>query len=99
MGFWSKFKKRKLSKQELMQWQEILYPNEKKLRLSESQLRTFSCEKAENLFKIINESAEIANTTKNIGIFFSRYQLLIEHLSYLALLEPYISFTGTITKI
>lgn len=94
MGFWSKFKKRKLSKQELMQWQEILYPNEKKLRLSESQLRTFSCEKAENLFKIINESAEIANTTKNIGIFFSRYQLLIEHLSYLALLEPYISFTG-----
>lgn len=50
-------------------------------------IRSQALFQSQQLLKIVNECAEIVNTTVNPEVFFSRYSLMLEHLEALAGLE------------
>ena len=50
-------------------------------------IRTQARERAQGLIKIVKDCAELVNTTVNPEVFFSRYNLMLEHLESLAGLE------------
>ena len=50
---------------------------------------------ASGMLKIMNDCANLVNTTKNADVFFPRYNLLLEKLENLAKLENFNCFRGT----
>lgn len=48
-----------------------------------------------DMLRIVNDCANLVNTTKNPHVFFSRYNLLIDKLENLSKLECFNCFTGT----
>lgn len=66
--------------------------------MTENQLIRASLPIAENHLKILRESADLCNKTKKPDVFFSRYELLIEHGEQLVKLSKYIKFKGATPK-
>lgn len=50
---------------------------------------------ASGMLKIVNDCANLVNTTKKADVFFPRYYLLLEKLENLAKLENFNCFRGT----
>lgn len=65
----------------------------KKPKISQAELQ-LKQEQAQNSLRIIQESIKLVSETKNPEVFFSRYNLLIEHSKILLTLESYVNFTG-----
>ena len=84
------------SKKELLEWQNLLSATpSNKLVMTEKQLLMSSKQAAENHMRILGDSAQLCEKTKKPDIFFSRYNLLIEHGEQLVKLSKYIKFSGT----
>lgn len=49
---------------------------------------------AQNSLRIIQDCIRLISETKNPNVFFSRYDLLLNHSLFLIELEPYVDFTG-----
>ena len=49
---------------------------------------------AAGFLKIANDCANLVNSTKNVDVFFSRYDLLIEKMQHLATIEKFGCFSG-----
>lgn len=56
-------------------------------RVLAMKIRAQAKEYSEQWLKIVNDCAELVNTTKNPAVFFSRYELMLDHLEKLAGLE------------
>lgn len=65
----------------------------KKPKISQAELQ-LKQEQAQNSLRIIRESIKLISETKNPEVFFSRYNLLIEHSKTLLILETNVNFTG-----
>lgn len=49
---------------------------------------------ATQYLKIVNDCAKLVNSTVNPGVFFSRYDLMVENLTKLSQIEYLLKFTG-----
>ncbi len=83
------------SKKELLQWQQLVVENSPdKLVISEKELQRLSQIKAQNSLGIVKDSAKILCKTTDPEVFFSRYELLLNHSYYLVQLSKYVKFSG-----
>ena len=73
----------------------ILIPEaeEHDVRISYSELINMAIVEAENRIRISKDCVEIIQKTKDTSTFFGRFNLLIENLQYLSLLENHLIFT------
>jgi hypothetical protein len=54
----------------------------------------YAAQMATQWLKIVNDCANLVNTTKKPDVFFKRYSLLYEKLNDLIKIERYVKFTG-----
>lgn len=100
---WNGIKLRKIdkSKPETLQFDYtnylkfILIPEakERDVNVSYSNLLSMAIDQAANRIRISKDCVEIIQKTKDITTFFERFNLLIENLKYLSLLENHLNFT------
>lgn len=88
------FMSRKRKEELLCLQKNVLDNSPDKLICSEKQLIALAYQKAENSLRIVQDCNKILQTTIAPDVFFSRFQLLIQHSSNLAIMEKYISFSG-----
>ena len=85
-------------RKELLKLQELVSPctkNASKLYFTEQQLYAEANRKAQSILKIVDDCVRLVNSTTNPEVFFLRYGLLIEHLTFLVAFEKYVKFSGT----
>lgn len=80
------------STQDLLAWQNVLYPGTPQLRFDAYQLRKISAQMIPQHARIAHDCMELVNTTAVPETFFSRYDLLLEKLTLLSNLEKYVRF-------
>lgn len=68
-----------------------LFSKKPKISKAELQLKQ---QQAQNSLRIVQDCIKLVSETKNPEVFFSRYNLLIEHSELLFTLEPYVNFSG-----
>lgn len=68
-----------------------LFSKKPKISRAELQLKQ---QQAQNSLRIVNDCIKIISETKNPDVFFSRYNLLIEHTENLLALQHFVSFSG-----
>lgn len=68
-----------------------LFNKKPKISRAELQLKQ---QQAQNSLRIINDCIRIVSETKNPDVFFSRYDLLVEHSENLLALQHFVSFSG-----
>ena len=74
--------------------QSLCLPGSKKLLLNADKIIA-TCDSILTRHKaILEDCKDLINKTDNPSTFFSRYDLLIEHLEAMAEFEPYIQFYG-----
>ena len=79
--------------QKLLKLQKLLVENSpNKLVYTEKQLYSMASRTVQRELKIIQDCVELVNHTVKPDVFFSRYDLLLEHLEYLSKFQPYIKF-------
>lgn len=79
----------------LLEWQKAIIENSpNKLLLDEIQLRNISAEQVNNDLRIMQDCANIVNSTRNPEIYFARFHLLQETALHLTKFEKYIPFSG-----
>ncbi|MCX4352030.1 MAG: hypothetical protein OSJ60_10360 [Lachnospiraceae bacterium] len=78
--------------QDLLAWQNVLYPDTPQLKFSASQLKNLSARMIPRQSQIAHDCMELVNTTAVPETFFSRYDLLLEKLTLLSNLEKYVRF-------
>lgn len=83
------------SKSDLLRWQQILMPNTKRLVMNKQQLQAESKRRASGHIKIIQDCIRLVNETEKPDVFFKRLAMLKSHAYELAMLEPYVRFSGT----
>lgn len=82
-------------KEELLLLQKVLVENSPdKLIYSEKQLKALANKSARDSLRIADDCGKILQTTVKPDVFFDRLKLFAWHISNLALLEKYISFSG-----
>lgn len=93
MGIFNFFKKKnKASETEInLAWQNIVCGNTETL-INKQELLKLSNVYIEDRTRIIMDCVNLINSTTSINVYFSRYNLLIEKLNELSLLEPFIPF-------
>lgn len=62
-----------------------------KISIEELQLKQMQ---AQNSLRIAQDCIKLVSETKNPEVFFSRYELLIQHSLSLVSLQPYVNFSG-----
>ena len=78
----------------LLALQKLCVPGTKKLSLSADKI-IFTCDSILTQHNaILDDCKELVYTTDNPNTFFSRYDLLLEHLQAMAAFEPYVQFYG-----
>lgn len=82
------------SKKELLEWQNMVSPHSQ-IRLNEKQLQVCSQLVIGDSLRIIQDCVSLCNTTKKPDVFFTRYDLLLEHSQKVAQLSKYVKFKGT----
>lgn len=82
------------SKKELLEWQNIIAPNTPQLMWNEKQLKVFTQRSVEESLKVIQESMNLCNATKNPEVFFKRYDIVEQQLEVLSKLEKFVRFNG-----
>ena len=82
------------SKRELLEWQNLVCSPSNKLCMTESQLQAATIQNAQNHIRIVRESINLCKTTKKPDVFFSRFNLMVEHVQRLAQLSKYIKVNG-----
>ena len=83
------------SKKDLLEWQNlILVSPVNRLVMTEKQLNVQTKPIVDNSIRILNDSAQICNTTKKPDVFFSRYESMIKQAQFLARLSKFIRFEG-----
>ena len=84
-----------LKQDESIKLQNILIENsENDLILSNDELYQMAHDRIENDFRIIDESQNIIEKTKDINIFFTRSNLIVEKYKDVCLFEAYMPFAG-----
>lgn len=78
--------------QDLLAWQNILYPNTAQLRFNAGQLKQLSAYTIPRQSEIAHDCMELVNSTAVPETFFSRYDLMLEKLTLLSELEKYVRF-------
>lgn len=95
MGLFHFFTNSSKSNQELLLLAEEHFPQIRAhLKQSERQKEAFARMMAPQWLKIAIDCQNLVNHTTNPKVFFPRYQLLLSVMACLALIEPYISFSG-----
>lgn len=83
-----------VNKDTLFALQSLCLPGSKKLFLNADKIIA-TCDSILTQHKaILEDCKDLINKTDNPSTFFSRYDLLIEHLEAMAEFEPYIQFYG-----
>lgn len=86
---------KKYEESELLELQKLLVKNsEEKLICSKSELYEMAQETISNNMRIIKESQNIVENTKDIDTFFTRINLILYKYEEICLFEPYIDFEG-----
>lgn len=75
-------------------WQSIVCRGNVNPLLSKEELLSISSEFINDSIRIINDCTKLINETTSISVYFSRYNLLIEKMSELSSLEPFIKFNA-----
>ena len=83
-----------LNKNTLFALQSLCLPGAKKLILNTDKVIATCDSILTQHMAIVEDCKDLINKTDNPGTFFSRYDLLIEHLQTMADFEPYIQFYG-----
>lgn len=78
----------------LLEWQNLISEPSDKLYMNEKQLRDFSAVLGNRNIQILNNCANLMQTTTNIDIFFSRYDSYMEALNFLSKLERFVKMEG-----
>lgn len=96
MGFLDSLFGNSEKRQKMLNWQNTLLakPSSKQI-LTEQQMRSITLQQAQNDLRIIADSTEIAESTRNPEIFFDRMNLLLEKARHLTLLESFMKVTST----
>ena len=84
-----------ISQDESLELQKILIENSgNDLILSNDELYQMAYDRIENDFRIIDESQNIIEKTKDIDTFFMRSNLIVEKYKDICFFEPYMPFEG-----
>lgn len=95
MGLFNFFKKKPLhTSDELLEWQHALGYEDSYLKYTESQLLSISTPIFNRNLEIVNDCINIINETCDINTFFYRYELLLDKLLQLSILEKFIPCSG-----
>ena len=79
----------------LLEWQNLLVDTPtNKLLMNEKKLKAISVLRGNREIEILNDCAELINTTTNINTFFSRYDIYIEKITFLSQLEKFVNIEG-----
>ena len=70
-----------------------LFNRNKPPKISKEELQIKQMQ-AQNSLRIVQDCIKLVSETKNPEVFFSRYELLIQHSLSLVSLQPYVSFSG-----
>ena len=70
-----------------------LFNRKKKVKISKEELQMKQMQ-AQNSLRIVQDCIKLVSETKNPDVFFSRYEILIQHSLNLVSLQPYVTFTG-----
>lgn len=71
----------------------LLIPDLAEQNVSYNELLNMAMEQADNRIRISKDCVKIINETSKTDVFFDRFNLLINNLQYLALLEDYLRYT------
>lgn len=79
----------------LLEWQNLLVDTPtNKLLMNEKKLKAISVLRGNREIEILNDCAQLINTTTNIDTFFSRYDIYIEKITFLSQLEKFVHIEG-----
>ncbi len=84
------------SRANLLKLQNLIFQTQHtQLKMSESELYSWANNICQQKLKILNDSANLVNTTKNPQVFFERYDLLYKTAEELIPYEDYVNFSGS----